>query len=519
MSLYVSFNKWVYNYYINYCIPNQLNSLSIPSSEIDEFVIANAVRLDSFEEVNSDSWSNLLKKKETIPQYFGLIALQCLAAFKMQNEIDRTRTESNYRNHFADIVGLSNVNDFNKFSSESFNLNLNVQEAIWLNAVDYLKLNYINISIPQIRAGKGRYVQFPISQIILNYEDLKEYIFFLKSINHEFESISFEDFKRYYTNRISEFRKSFRRNNNIKSDNQWSDIERKIKIKQIFDYYCSEDWEIANQKENDKGNSTDKNYIIKLYDNKLLLFDSYHQKLENLNSLIMNQQYMIFKENKEYPNEYESVNSISLSDNSIFIIFNSPANANKIKALKNVFPMIHYENISLNILLFKIIDSNQLPDFLKNKVISDYPIELKGFKVSGQKKYFVNHPPKICLKKEIHYQIYYNKKRISRDEIKEIGKYTIKINGYSNYNFELIETPSLDYASNLKNKPLLFSSLNYDDKDGGSINGLKIEYVNSIKMELLTINNWISSLAGKKNNSKNQLLKSISKSRNGKQYN
>ena len=226
MSLYRTFNKWVYNYYVNYFIPYQLNSLSIPRSEIDEFVKVNNIRLVSFEEINSNSWSDLLKKKETIPQYFGLIALQCLAAFKMQNEIDRTRTESNYRNQFADIVGLSSVNDFNKFSSESFDLNLNIQEAIWLNAVDYLKLNYINISIPKIRPGKGRYVQFPISQIILNYEDLKEYAIFFKSINKEFESISFEDFKKFYINRISKFRISFRRNSNIKSENQWSDIER-----------------------------------------------------------------------------------------------------------------------------------------------------------------------------------------------------------------------------------------------------------------------------------------------------
>ena len=46
-----------------------------------------------------------------------------------------------------------------------------------------------------------------------------------------------------------------------------------------------------------------------------------------------------------------------------------------------------------------------------------------------------------------------------------------------------------------------------------------MEYVNNIEIELLTINNWINALAGKKNNSKNQLLKSISKNRNGKQHN
>ena len=86
MTPYNKFNSWVYEYYISNCIPFQLNTLSIPSSEIENFTIENDIEISRFNELNKFSWLELLKVKNEIPQYFGLLALQCLAAFKMQNQ-------------------------------------------------------------------------------------------------------------------------------------------------------------------------------------------------------------------------------------------------------------------------------------------------------------------------------------------------------------------------------------------------------------------------------------------------
>lgn len=514
MTPYNKFNSWVYEYYISNCIPFQLNTLSIPSSEIENFTIENDIKINRFNELNKFSWSELLKVRNGIPQFFGLIAIQCLAAYKMQNEINRTA--NNYRDQFAEIVGLNDVNDFNKFCSEEINLNYNIQELIWHRAVEYFKTLSIFINIPEIRSGRDRYVQFPKSQIILNYEDLKEYVTFFKLINEEFESVSFEDFKKFYLNNIASFRNSFRRNNNTKSDNEWSDIEKKIKIKQIFDYYCTEDWEGLIQKAKTKGEVSNVNYIIKLIDNQLFIFDEYHNRLEDFNSLIRKNRFMMFRKNKDYPNEYESVNSFSVNDSNIIIVYNSPANSNEIRILKKYFKYDSYESEKNNFLVFKIIYSEQLPDFIINKFVSSHPIDLIGFKVSGKKQYFVNYPPKIKCLKNIPYHIFFQKRKIQKNEINKVGKYSIKINGYSNYNFELIESPVLDYSSSTNKNALVFKSLNYLDDKVATISGLQINYENKSNVESLTINNWINSLSGKKIYSENQLLKLISQSKNGK---
>lgn len=514
MTSYSKFNLWVYYYYINNCIPTQINSLSIPISEIDGFVAEYDINLDDFKEINYQSWSYLLKEKEGIPQYFGLIALQCLAAFKMQNQ--NGITAANFKVRFADLIGVIDVNELNSFFAEEFDFEFKVQEKIWLSAQAFFKNKDVKIILPEITRYAGRFTQFPKSQIVLNYEDLKEYNSFFTIINNEFESISFQDFKKYYLNEISNFKNNFSRENNTKNDNQWSEIELKIKLKQIFDFYCSDDWMIKNENLSCKNVILNKNYIIKFSPSGLLLYDDNYNELDRLNSLIMNKRFMIFKENKNYPNEYESVNSISLNDNNILLIYKSAANQKEIRDSNNVFLPLDYENEKHNILIFEIRNSDTLPDFLKNKLISVYPIVLKGFKVSGEKKYFVNHPPKIYLNKDIIYYIFYNNKRIDNDEMNRVGKYTIKINGYSNYNFELVELPILNYSINDKMKSLEFNSLDYKDEEMGCINGLLLKYNDNVKIESLTINNWIKTINGSKINSESQLLKMIVNSRNGK---
>lgn len=514
MTSYSKFNLWVYNYYLNNCIPNQINSLSIPVSEIDGFITEYDIKLVDFKEITSQSWFYLLKIKDGIPQYLGLIALQCLAAFKMQNH--NGITAANFKVRFADLIGTKSDNDLNSFFSEDFDEELKVQEKIWLSTQAFFGNKSIKIILPEVTRYAGRFIQFPKSQIVLNNEDLKEYNSFFTAINNEFDYISFEDFNKYYLNEISNFRNNFRRNNNIKNENQWSAIELKIKLKQIFDFYCSDDWMTKNEKLLCKHITSNKNYIIKFGPSELLLYDQYHNRLDSLNSLIKNKRFLIFKENKYYTNEYESVNSISLNDNNIFIIYNCPANSNEIRVLKNVFSDIPYKNDKHNVLIFRIKNSDNLPDFLRSKIISGYPIELKGFKVSGEKKYFVSHPPKIYSNKDIIYHIYYNKKRIVIDEMNNVGKYTIKINGYSNYNFELVELPILDYSINDKTKSLEFYSLDYKGEEKGCINGLLLKYKDNLMIETLTINNWIKTINGSKINSYSQLLKTIATSKNGK---
>lgn len=514
MTSYNKFNKWVFNYYLDNCILNEINSLSIPLSEIEEFVNEYDIALDSFKEVNSRNWFYLLKEKEGIPQYLGLIALQCLAAFKMQNQ--NGKTAANFKIPFADLVGIMDVNDLTIFFSEEYDDDLKVQEKIWYSAQLFFKNRNIKIILPKKTRYAGRFIQFPKSQIVLNHEDLKEYNLFFTEISKEFECISFDDFKKFYFNEITSFRGEFRRENNTKNESQLSKIERKIKLKQIFDFYCSDDWTSISKKNKIGNDISNKNYIIKFSPDELLLYDQHHKRLEDLNSLIKNNSFMIFKENKYYPNEFESVNSISIEGHYVLLIYRSAAYDKEIRESIDFFLPVSYKNQKHNILIFKIESTDKLPGFLVNKVFSEYPIELKGFKLLGEKKYFVDHPPTLHLKENIHYHIYHNKKRIDKNQINKIGKYLIKVNGYSNYNFELVELPFLEYSINDKSKFLNFNYLDYNDEELGGINGLLLKYKDNVRLEILTINNWIETIKGGKVNSYSQLLKTIANSRNGK---
>lgn len=517
MSSYIKFNNWVYNYYIDNCIPKQINSLSIPLSEIEEFLRVNEINLVDFEEIKTYSWGNLVNDEKDVALCFGLIALQCIAAFKMENKDGKTA--ANFKERFAELVGISDISKIETLFSEKCDENFRVQEKLWINAKLILKNSDIIINIPNITTHKGRYIQYPTSQIILNYEDLKEYNEFFLTIKNEYESIYFEDFKRIYVNNISNFKKSFNRHNNIKSEIGLSDIERKIKLKQIFDFYSSENWERSIKSKNSISNNNIENYYIKLTSQDLHLYDRTFTKIDYINSFFRKHRFMIFKQNDIYLNEYESEKFIDLLFSNIMIVYNSPSNSNEIRELNKVFSKIELKNNDINILIYKIDNDFNIPEFLRTLVSSSFPVELIGNKISNEKRYFVTSPPKLISKGNIPFFIYYNKKRVTYNEITKVGKYTIKINGYSNYNFELVELPLLEFNSNHKTSSLLFSSLDYyDDYNDkvASINGLLIKFESMINKDLFTINNWINTIKGNKIKSNSHLLKAISQYKDGK---
>src|SRR5690606_6525841 len=98
----------------------------------------------------------------------------------------------------------------------------------------------IIIKIPDVKNFKGRYVQYPLKQVVLNREDLKEYYDFYKKVDSTFEVISINEFKKFFHNEIMKC--TFKRNNNLVADNNRTQTEIYIKLKQIFDFYCSENW-------------------------------------------------------------------------------------------------------------------------------------------------------------------------------------------------------------------------------------------------------------------------------------
>ena len=118
----------------------------------------------------------LKKYDDGIPKFFGLLALQCHAAFIMHN--DGLVTAANFRNRFIELVGISSGIHLNSLFAETYDGNLNIQEKIWVSAKSYFKKKNIILEIPEKKSYAGRNTQFPQSQCVLNYEDLKEYYSF-----------------------------------------------------------------------------------------------------------------------------------------------------------------------------------------------------------------------------------------------------------------------------------------------------------------------------------------------------
>lgn len=186
---YHEFNKRVFDYYVlksksSYCI------LSLDNAEL--CAILNGSEIPNFPELRRP-WNSLLGEIDHLPQFFGLIALQCYAASLMQR--DKDASPSAYRLRFIRVIGLSQEQELNNLFIGA-DPTKSVQDAIWQNAKAYFKDRLdLDLLIPDPAINAGRYVQYPKSQALLNTEDLKYFIPFFKQEFHAGESLPFAYFK------------------------------------------------------------------------------------------------------------------------------------------------------------------------------------------------------------------------------------------------------------------------------------------------------------------------------------
>ena len=104
------------------------------------------------------------------------------------------------------------------------------------------------------------------------------------------------------------------------------------------------------------------------------------------------------------------------------------------------------------------------------------------------------------------------------DDVK-VGKYQIRVPGYSNLNFEIIENPKLKEIIHPEVVGLKISNLNIV-KDEYDVQGLHYTENQQLKEENLNINNWIDIQMRKtKIEASNIILKALIQSNYGKQHN
>lgn len=511
MNSYLNFNNWAYQYYLDRNLSFSIGTLAIEVNEIEKY--CDEFKCDlKFREIISFDWSKLLQQNANDkPKYFGLIALQCYAASKMQN--DGIASAADYQTRFIEVSGISTIQELQNKFRELF-LNLPVQEQIWITAQKHFESKNIEIIIPDQRTRSGKYVQYPKKQVVLNQEDLKEYVDYFRLLQNTFDTVSFDNFKRHYKNNIFDFH--ILRKNNIRTDRIES--ENSIKLKQIFDFYCSENWkEQRNLFKNDLVKNKESRYILfynEFAETKIQLYNGHDNSIAITKEIFQKSRIkgiVFFKKSEDYEKEFDSVNYLE-NDIEYIFVSNNDLNSNGLKILNCYFETITFD--LENYCFFKgKIDINRVPEVFRQLINDSYPIELIGIKISRKREYLINFPPTIKNSKNVNFRIQPDYDSVNT----RVGEYQIRVPGFSNFNFEIIENPKLNQLISSRNMGLKIQDLSLVTK-GFDAQGLEyfLKYGDENKFEL-NINNWIKVQTRKnKKKSSNIILKAINQSKNGR---
>lgn len=148
--------------------------------------------IGDFEELKY-SWNRLLNSIDGLPQYFGLIAIQCLAASQMHR--DQTNAEGAYNVRLCEILNLPDSVSL-QYLFKGLNPDQPVQEGIWYSAKAYFKKYFQqDLDIPARTIYAGRFVQYPKSQALFNLEDIRRFTQFFSSEFLPGEEVPFSYFR------------------------------------------------------------------------------------------------------------------------------------------------------------------------------------------------------------------------------------------------------------------------------------------------------------------------------------
>jgi len=194
---YEAFNCHIFQFYT---LRNSTSFCDLGITTEDVEKICSIQDIQAFAELKQ-SWNDLLRIEKEIPQYFGLLAIQCLAATLMEADDDITHRDYNVR--LSQLLGLTEKHTLQALYVGD-GTGTPIQEQIWQSAVEFLRLGFgLEIQIPAPTSHAGRFVQFPKSQALLTKEDLKrctEFYFahFLKG-----ETVHFSFFKQKFLSNMT----------------------------------------------------------------------------------------------------------------------------------------------------------------------------------------------------------------------------------------------------------------------------------------------------------------------------
>lgn len=455
---YTYFNKEVLEFYV------ERRNTSFCNLAIDEFDVSDiVVNLPFFEELKRD-WNKLLEAIDDIPQYFGLIAIQCFAASQRQADAENDIGENEYQVRLRNLLGIENDTILQQLYRGQDNQNP-IQEQIWFAAKDFLQVKFgLELNIPNRNAYAGRYVQYPKSQSLLTKEDLKRFTFFFSEQFQVDEDISFDYFQKQCKDNIQNLVLR-QRTINLLNDTQ----KQKLCYQQIFNYFSHWEGQVyifernINQPQVRQNQDVVTSRLMLLFDDNEPKFylDSNEIALKNLFNIDKYKYFekgiLLFSEHEYYKTEYENIRV--LEENKVgYIILNSVQKPNEYVFLnQNNFEKIDLGN---SIFLYKV-NSNNVPLGANFKV---NPAKLKGgIRVNRKRTYLLGFPPTIECNEA--FSIMFEHKRLENDFFSKVGVYKVRVNGYKDIEVEVKAPQIKKEIITPKNKGWDIQNLSFESSD------------------------------------------------------
>jgi len=460
-------------------------------------------------------WSDLLQEeKDTVPSYFGLLALQSYAAFLMHN--DEEFTENAYIKRFETLLG-------NKSRSQQLfrgisNDKLYLQDKIWKSAKEYILSKGYLSNLPEPKERAGRNVQYPKSQALLNMEDLRSITAFFKNINLQsegnFSINSFISLLESYDLRGGDYltiraKKLFEEEMNRSSlfaqifnfYQLWDGavyLKDRELLKEVETYPLILFWEEQEliYGEQDPINVDLKNVFTQLGD---IGFESHYRKL------------LIFKTIPQYPNDFQLTRFIEVGQEVVFIVDKN--------LQPRVFGYISERGEKLafgNHVAIRFIIKERDLDGLLERYIKAYPIKLKhGLRLGRKNVWLEGAGPIVSFTEEVK-EAWVNeeKRKVVNNTIAftdmPISEYIIKIRNHTNVKFKIVRptfsaTPVLVESTEKWTLP----KWNFEKGDDISLHGLVVNFSKTKNKH--PIRYWITDQLSRDVNGKSKRISKLHK--------
>lgn len=447
---YQEFNKKVFELYAlrastSFC------TLSLDRKEVERILPVSELRSFS---LLRHSWEGLLATRNGLPLYFGLIGIQCYAASLMQK--DDQNAEDAYQVRLCETLGLDDNYTLQALFRGADKHNP-IQEEIWFSAKDYLlKALNLDLEIPERTKYAWRYVRYPISQALLNTEDLKHFTILFAQEFKVKEDLPFAYFKNCLEASLS----------NIKLTRRAIDLlneftKREKCLRQVYDFYNIWEGEVyykpsekrALGKPLPKKLTSDRTtllltfkeeqpcfYVFDIEDSKVLREVGANEIFALNDFSPVHDGLIFFNELEYYPNEYESARFL-YPESVCYILLNKYTRPAEYRFLE--CNSLTARAIGRDTFLFKCQFINKKASILSRFFQVKNPVQLVGgLKINRRKEYLKGFGPSIKCDVNHwvikgHYQCHYHPQQA------ESGVYKVRVSNFKDVEFAIVDNREL----------------------------------------------------------------------------